>query len=228
MNRLALATASAALLLLTGALAHALAADAVETLRQAHAARATWGPGFRGFTAHARLQIDGHETEGRITVGPDFKTDYGDLDPEAVKILREDWESHIMHRRPGPLRESAVTWRDEKPHPMGRAVSLNDPLQSFYRVRDNQILQVNRTMGATRFTINVLDNWKSPAGYLPRVFTVGYYDRETGRLQASSTTRATWVMKDEQFLPKTLEVVSNGPDGQSITRLLLTDHRLTK
>lgn len=228
MNRLQFVAASAAVLLLTGAHSHALAADAVEALRQAHAARATWGPDFRGFTAHARLEIDGHETEGRITVGPDFKTDYGALDPEAVKILREDWESHTMHRRPGPLRDSGVEWRDDKPHPMGRAMSLNDPLQSFYRVRDNQILQVNRSMGKTRFTINVLENWKSPAGYLPRVFTVGYYDRDTGRLQASSTTRAGWLMKDETFLPESLEVVSNGPDGQSILRLVLTDHRLMK
>jgi len=64
-------------------------------------------------------------------------------------------------------------------------------------------------MGSLRFTTNVLENERTPADtFLPRAWTVSYYDRQSGALTRSSTTFATWGWVGQVFVPATLEVVS--------------------
>ena len=52
---------------------------------------------------------------------------------------------------------------DNKDHPLGRSLRvLNDEFHSSYRVRDRQIIVVNRQMKDSRFTISVLENLSIP------------------------------------------------------------------
>lgn len=202
-------------------------AEAVRVLDEAHRARANWKADFPGFTAEAVLQINGRTTKGKITVGPDFAIRYELGDPELQKAVHPSFASLIMHRRgSGAPPRYAATWRDSEAHPLGRAINLNDDLGSYYRVRDRQILQVNRRMGSQRFTNNVLENEETRLGFLPRVWTVAYYDNETNRLLRVSTTRVTWTWQGDVFLPASLETSNSHGEGTDYSSLTLTHHRL--
>jgi len=151
---------------------------------------------YGGRSAAVRRQGSaGHDYRGR-----EYKITYALGDPNTEKALEGSFGSLIMHRRGGNP-EYAANWRDSEVHPMGRAINLNDESESFYRVRDRQILQVNRIMGSLRFTTNVLENERTPADtFLPRAWTVSYYDRQSGALTRSSTTFATWGWVGQVFV----------------------------
>ncbi|MGV3722116.1 MAG: DUF3386 family protein [Actinomycetota bacterium] len=203
-------------------------AEAVSLLRAAHEARANWRPGFPGFTADAVYQLNGKEARGTITVKSDFTIEYGLGDKELETALRPSFASLIMHRRGGGAPEYQGTWRDEKPHLLGRAINLNDQLGSFYRIRDRQILEVNRVIGSQRFTNTVLENETTKLGFLPRAWSVAYYEKDSNKLLRTSTTQVSWAWKGDIFLPATLQTVVAHDEGTDVSRLELTNHRLLK
>lgn len=203
--------------------------EAVRVLREAHEARANWQPGFPGFTADAVYRLNGREAKGKITVKPDFSIEYQLGNKELETALRPSFGSLIMHRRgDGPTPEYAGTWRDETPHLLGRAINLNDELGSFYRIKDRQILEVNRVLGSQRFTNTVLENEKTKFGFLPRAWSVAYYEKDSDRLLRTSTTQVTWTWIGDVFLPATLQTVVAHDEGTEVSRLELSNHRLLK
>jgi hypothetical protein len=204
-------------------------AEAVTLLRTAHEARANWRPGFPGFTADAVYRANGKEARGTITVKSDFSIEYALGDKALETALRPSFASLIMHRRGGGgSPEYQGTWRDEKPHLLGRAINLNDELGSFYRIRDRQILEVNRVMGSQRFTNTVLENETTKLGFLPRAWSVAYYEKDNNKLLRTSTTQVTWTWKGDIFLPASLQTVVAHDEGTDVSRLELTNHRLLK
>jgi hypothetical protein len=204
-------------------------AGAVAVLREAHEARANWKAGFPGFTADAVYRLNGKEARGTITVKSDFSIEYALGDKELETALRPSFASLIMHRRGGGEAPNYQgTWRDTQPHLLGRAINLNDELGSFYRIRDRQIMEVNRVMGSQRFTNTVLENEATKLGFLPRAWSVAYYDRETSKLLRTSTTQVSWTWIGDVFLPATLQTVNAHDAGTDVSRLELTNHRLAK
>lgn len=205
--------------------------EAVRLLHEAHVARANYPAGFPGFTADAVFSANGRTARGKITVDRDFNITYALGDRDLENTLRPSFGSLIMHRRGGSEGEAPkypATWRDDETHPLGRAINLNDKYGSFYRVRDRQILQVNRSMGKQRFTTNVLENEETKHGFLPRSWTVAYYENDTNAMTRVSTTRVTWTWKGDLFLPATLDTVVAHGEGTDVTRLVLSNHRLLK
>lgn len=200
-------------------------AEAIRLLDEAHAARAHWGKDFPGFTADAVFSLNGQTARGKITVTRDYDIRYELGSKELETAIRPSFASLIMHRRGGNPTYQA-TWRDSETHPLGRAIDLNDELKSFYRVRDRQILQVNRRMGSQRFTNNVFENEETRFGFLPRFWNVAYYDNDTNALLRVSTTRVTWTWIGDVFLPASLETVNAHAEGTDVSRLQLSNHQL--
>lgn len=206
-------------------------AEAVRLLHEAHVARANYPADFPGFTADAVFSANGKTAKGKITVDREFNITYALGDKELENTLRPSFGSLIMHRRAGSeggAPEYPATWRDAQTHPLGRAINLNDKHGSFYRVRDRQIMQVNRNMGKQRFTTNVIENEETKHGFLPRSWTVAYYENDTNAMTRVSTTRVTWAWKGELFLPATLDTIVAHPEGTDVTKLVLSNFQLLK
>ena len=72
---------------------------------------------------------------------------------------------------------------DVADHPLGRAIRvLSDEFHSSYRIRDRQVIVVNREMKDIRFTITVMENEVNPEGkFLPACFVVNTWDTKTER-----------------------------------------------
>jgi hypothetical protein len=204
-------------------------ADAIKILKDAHEARAHWGKDFPGFTADAVYMWDGKQVKGTVTVDSQLNIKYDLGNKDAETSLRPSFGSLIMHRGGGDgAPDYPANWKDDQVHPLGRAINLNDQYGSWYRVKDRQILQVNRNMGSQRFTTNVLENESGRLGFLPRAWTVSYYDNSTNALLRSSTTHVTWKWVGEIFLPATVQTVNAHNETTEVTGLVLTNHRLLK
>jgi hypothetical protein len=201
--------------------------EVVKLLQDAHTARAAWDTKFPGFTADATYEYGGKVAKGTITVDKEFKITYALGDPEAEKLLQPGFGSLIMHRRGGNPTYFA-NWKDNLPNPLGRAISLNDEAESVYRIKDRQIMEVNRKMGTGRFTNVVLANEATPYHtFLPRAWTITYFDA-AGVMTRSATTQVTWGWIGEVFIPSTYQVVTATPGGVQVAHLRLTNQRLLK
>ena len=83
------------------------------------------------------------------------------LPDEAIqKWAQEQIGMIAVHRAPRKFEESdgkhRLTLEDGTDHPLGQRLNLHgDGMQSFYRIKDDRITQINRKMPHVAFTINV-------------------------------------------------------------------------
>ena len=122
-----------------------------------------------------------------------------------------------MHRLPPPSGDSAELARprlrfadQDNDHPLGRLVAVEGgQMASSYRIKDRQIMVVNRRMGKQNMTITVLDNETNPEGrFLPHSYVVHYWDAATGKLKSIETFQERWQRIGSWDLP-TLHSVQN-------------------
>jgi hypothetical protein len=190
------------------------AVSAVDLLEKARAGRSLWGDDFPGFTADLGISGDGQQLTGKLTIDAE-----GDVSVELSKSPLADWaeeqlHSLVQHRMPrGEVVQDKVTYSDDDTaHPLGRKIDLGDPnLQSAYRIKDDVIMEVNRSMGKQRFTISVLEIERNAENkYLPRAFTMNFFDSASGDLKMSLGYWNSWQRVGKFDLPKSiLEVAAH-------------------
>jgi hypothetical protein len=214
-------------------------ADAVARFEEALAARAAWKD-FPGFRAAITGNLDGRAFDGTVTIDAKGKVAFADSDPsreESVEPwVREQLESIVMHRlarpdatgeRPKPVLRFGETKDD---HPLGRLLVFDGGrFASSYRVKDKQIMVVNRQIGKENMTITVLDNDRNSDGlFLPRSYTVQYWDATTGALKRTETVQDRWQRLGTWDFPARHTVTTAAPAGLSVQSFTLTKHTLLK
>ncbi|HEY8503324.1 MAG TPA: DUF3386 family protein [Gemmataceae bacterium] len=227
-----------ALLLLAASPAFAGEADPAATrlLAEARAARAEWR-NFPGFTADVEVNEDGRLVRGTVRVAADGRVRFEGIDPGAHAWALRATRSLVAHRLP-QTREAPTPCRfadeGDADHPLGRKVLvLNDELHSSYRIRDEQILEVNRVMKDARFTITVLENRKTPEGkYLPCSYQVSYWDTEGKELTRAEGHVNTWERVGAFDLPAEIRVITAAKPGDvpplAARSITFRNHRLAE
>jgi len=195
---------------------------ATKLLADARAARAVWKD-FPGFTADLETNIDGKAVKGRVAV--DSKGDVALQLPEdgAAHWAKGTLASVVGHRLDdGGGSDTPCAFEDDNAdHPLGRAVHvLSDEFHSSYRIRDRQVIVVNREMKEARFSITVLENETNKEGkFLPACFVVNTWDK-AGALTSSEAHRQTWKRVGAFDLPESVLVATAGADGKQEARSL--------
>ena len=188
--------------------------DARALLRSTREHREAFSPRFGGFRAELRIRLDGKQHSGTLLFKPPRTIEVKVEDEDAHRSVQETLRSMIFHRMPPRKRDAA---HPQKPlslaaadsHRLGRKVYLGDRYESSYRIRDNQILEINRQMGDTRLVITVMENQFTPKGrHLPRHFFVTLFDMETGALKSASAYTDKYVEMEGNFLPKRRQITS--------------------
>jgi hypothetical protein len=95
-------------------------------------------------------------------------------------------------------------------------MTVGDRLHSTQRVKDGKLVQVNRTMGGKRFTIDVTEFEKTPNGRVyPSAFTVTWWDAASGnRTEKQVYSTQGFQEVDGQMFPKA-ERVASEKDGKT-------------
>lgn len=183
---------------------------ASKLLADARTARALWKD-FHGFKADIEINLDGKVSKGKVTVDSNGKAAYDGLSKEAEAWAKGIFGSIVGHRLDSTPRDTPCAFGDsETTHPMGRLIRvLNDEMHSGYRIRDEQILVVDRHVGGQKFTISVLENRKNAEGkYLPVSFVVDYWNPTSGELLRSDATYQSWKRVGSFDLPVVARIVT--------------------
>jgi hypothetical protein len=197
--------------------------------------RAQWHD-FPGFRAAITGQAEGRPFKGQVSVTAGGIVSVKVSDRTARPWIEEQLESIVLHRRAGPATSSGSrkqTFRfadEETEHPLGRLLLVEGGrFASSYRVKDRQILAVNRHVGKEVMTIFVLENEQNGDGlFLPRAFTVQYWDTATGELRRAETVQQRWQRVGRWDLPAGHTQTSSSAAGVAVRSFTLTGHELLK
>jgi hypothetical protein len=201
--------------------------EATRLLSEARANRALW-KAFPGFTADVEVNLDGKLRHGTVSISAQGKIKLENLDQPAEKWVRQVLALDVAHRLNADSEVTPCAFADDdRDNPLGRAiVLLGDGMGSMYRVRDKQIMVVNRTMDRLRFAITVLETSHNKEGkYLPSSFVVHYWDGEHGDLKKTESYTQTWRRVGNFDLPLTTRTISTSREI-SAKSMTLSNHRL--
>lgn len=202
-----------------------------ELLRQAFDKTARWPTGFKGFTADLTVNADGKEVKGSVTVKSGQDVNVVLDDPDLQKWATNTIAMIAVHRGPRTFEQSdgksVLTLEHGAAHPLGQAIHIHDSLKSYYRIKNDRITQINRTMGPMKFTINVEDSAVTPDNkYLTTRYTVYYFSAQDGRLTNVESFTDSHVRVGEADLPASRRIISAESGTVSVRILTFTNHRL--
>ncbi len=205
---------------------------ATKLLAEARAARASWKK-FPGFTAQLTVNVDGQSQTCSVKCDEEGHVKITGLKGEelhsAVKRQIHSLASHRLFRARDYATPCAFDG-EEKNHPLGRKIQvLNDELHSSYRIRDRQIVEVNRQMRGVRFTITVGRNsLNKEKQFLPANYVVNTWSLKTGALVSSQTFHHRWKRIGGFDLPTSIRLVTADSKGRlSCRELTFSKLRLT-
>lgn len=150
------------------------------------------------------------------------------LSDEAKAWVEDQVNSVLAHRRNGDFNKAdgrhpitfAANDKDDK-SPLGRRVELHDAMKSSYRIKNNQVVEVDRTMADDHFVITVLETTPTAKGkFLPRTFVVNYFDAKTGALKRSEMFTDEYQKVEEVWIPASRRIIV-AQNGEITTRLLI-------
>jgi Protein of unknown function (DUF3386) len=205
-----------------------------ELLRRAFDNTARWQKGFAGFTADLRVNVNGKETSGSVMVKSPREVSVQLGETDVQKWAQEQLSMIAVHRGPRTFEESDGKYSltmEEDGHPFGTKLTIHGS-NSFYRVKDHRITQINRTMahpGMTpfAFTINVEESTLTQdQKNLTTKYSVYYYSPTDGKLNNVESFTDTHVRIGSSDLPATRRIITY-ENGQVIVKsLMFTNHTL--
>lgn len=181
---------------------------------------------FSGVAVEIVLNDNGKIAKGSLVyeAGKGGELKIEGLDEDTKDWLKEQATSVVAHRRGGDLAKGdgrhPITFGEDDNSPVGRRVVLNDSMKSSYRIRNQQVVEVDRTMGDSHFTITVLETTPVAGGkFLPRHFTVTYFDAKTGALKRSEAFTDEYKQIDGVWFPASRRV-TRAENGKVATRVI--------
>lgn len=171
---------------------------------------------FPGFTADMIVTVQSKEQRCTIQVDSKGKVIIGDqLTGPIASWARRILTSAISHRmgNPAAMKTPCAFADEDTTHPLGRLVTvLNDELHSSYRIKDNQIMVVNRLQDGTKFSITVQENHKNEEGkFLPSAYAVNYWTKD-GAIEKSEAHTQGWVRVNGFDLPSLIRTITTTKD----------------
>ena len=210
-------------------------ADAVATFERAIASRAKWTD-FKGFTAQAAAYVDGRRSEGMIAVKADGDISFDDSkieDTAAREWIRDQLHSIVIHRVPssGIQSKPLLNFADQDTaHPFGRLLTFHGGrFASTYRIRDDEITVVNRSLGKENMSLQMLETERNAEQQiLPRAYQVQYRDAATGAITRVESFQTRWHRIGKFDLPESLTQSTSAAGGVSTRSLKLREFKLAK
>ncbi len=208
--------------------------QARDLLRRAFERTARWQKDFKGFTADLTVNVSGKETSGPVIVkGPrEVSVQLGD--DEIQKWVQEQLGMIAVHRGPRSFEESDGKYTltmEEDGHPFGTKLNIHGS-NSFYRIKDNRITQINRKMAHPgmnpfAFTINVEESAiTEDQKNLTTKYTVYYYSPTDGKLTHVESFTDTHVRVGSSDLPATRRIITYENGQVVVKNLTFKNHKL--
>ena len=195
-----------------------------DLLRRAFTKTSRWPEHFGGFEADLRINVNGEETTGKVTVKSSKEVEVSLPNEDLQQWAQGQISMIAAHRGPRNFEESDgkynLAFAGEENHPQGPRISLGDSMGSTYRIKDDRITQINRKMPHVAFTINVEDSvLTQDEKYLTTRYTVYYYSPKDGSLANVESFSDSHARVGNADLPATRRIISY-EKGATVTRTL--------
>lgn len=203
-----------------------------DLLRRAFEATARWPKDFQGFTADLTVNVNGKETNGSVIVKSPREVSVQLSDGDIQKWAQEQLGMIAVHRGPRSFDESDGKYTltmEEDGHPLGVKLTIHGS-NSYYRLKDNRITQINRKMAHPgmnpfAFTINVEESAVTKdQKNLTSKYTVYYYSPTDGTLTNVESFTDTHVRVGACDLPATRRIITYEGKQVVVKHLNFTNH----
>jgi hypothetical protein len=204
-------------------------------LRRAYEKTSRWGKEFPGFTADLIVNDNGKEVRGTVKIKSPKESEVSlETTPEQEGLLK--WAQNqigmmAVHRGSRPFEEAdgkySLTFGEEDNHPLGRQIIIHgDGMGSRYRIKEDRIQQISRSMGKMKFTINIEEAMTtSDQKFLTTKYVVFYFSPDGQPTQTESFTDRPHELKGV-YLPGYRRIISNDK-GEVVVRILeFKNHQL--
>jgi Protein of unknown function (DUF3386) len=203
-----------------------------DLLRRAFEATARWPKDFQGFTADLTVNVNGKETAGSVMVKGPREVSVQLSDGDIQKWAQEQLGMIAVHRGPRTFDESdgkyTLTMEEDR-HPLGVKLTIHGS-NSYYRLKDNRITQINRKMAHPgmnpfAFTINVEESAVTQdQKNLTTKYTVYYYSPTDGTLTNVESFTDIHVRVGACDLPATRRIITYEGNQVVVKHLTFTNH----
>lgn len=203
-------------------------------LRVAFENTARWQSDFKGFTADLTINVNGKESSGPVMVKGPREVSVQLPDADLQKWAQEQLGMIAVHRGPRSFEESDGKYTltmEEDGHPFGTKLIIHGS-NSFYRLKDGRITQINRKMAHPgmapfAFTINVEESSVTQdQKNLTTKYTVYYYSPQDGKLNNVESFTDSHVRIGASDLPATRRIISFENGEVIVKSLTFRNHKL--
>jgi hypothetical protein len=192
--------------------------SAGDLFRDAYEHRYTWDESFPGYQAEVSVRYEGQLYHGLVQVKPDFTTEVINIsNAEVNQLIDSQLQMSITHLRRVPFGDRhdqhsfELIGTDEAGAAQIR--QLGDDSRSSYKVKDQEIKQVNRTLGDLSVKVETLGSIKTPEGYLTTRFQVAFLNAETGEVLEEDDVRDFYEKVGSYYLLTNREIRFGSDEG---------------
>jgi Protein of unknown function (DUF3386) len=206
--------------------------NARELLHRAFDRTSRWRADFGGFTAALIAHDNGVEHHGTVKVTMPRSVEVTIAEPSLQQWAQQQLAMMVGHRSYRAFDQAdgkyVLTLEPEEAHPLGRLVYIHgDGMNSRYRIRDERICQIQRSMERVKFTINIEDTITTRDDkVLTTRFTVYYFAPSTGQLTQVESFADDYCEVGGIVLPKARRVTFADNGEASVRELILSAHVL--
>lgn len=187
----------------TNALAENISAD--KLFRDAYENRYTWNSQFPGYTAAINLKQGKEVHRGSVRVNPDLSVEVTGINNTDV---RETVEYRLQmintHRQRVPFevahKNSTFTFGTKDKTGVVEIIEQGETKAS-YRLLNQQVVQVNRSIGPHSFTVDTLDTQVTPEGYIGTHYRATAIQPQTKQVLGEEVSKDTYKNIGGYYLP---------------------------
>jgi len=180
--------------------------SANELFRNAYQNRYTWNSQFPGYTAVVELKQGKEDYRGHIRVNPNMEVEVtGIADEDARQEVENQLRMLIVHHQRVPFEvEHKNSTFQLGPTDRTGAVEIfehADKTEAHYKVFHQHLTQVNRLLGDTSVTVDVLDSEVTPEGYLATRYQTIFRQPQTQQILGEEKSEDTYEKIGGYYLP---------------------------
>lgn len=194
-------------------------------LKAASDARASFPENLLGFSADITADVEGRTVAGHFVYDREngLSMQFSGGDAKDQDWVKGQLRSLILHRSTVPFEKGdgayPITFTGSE-NALGTQVALADSMQSRYRIKGNEILEVDRAIGGGRLVVCVLDSLKTKQGRtLSTQLSVTQFNA-SGVLQSSQMITDQFVEQGDGVFPSVRRVLATTDKGAISTRVL--------
>jgi Protein of unknown function (DUF3386) len=192
--------------------------------RAAYENRYTWDEQFPGMAADFTLKLSGQTHTGKIEIRKDLSVSVETEDPKAQEWLTNQLRDVVTHRKRSSFETAHGKHNftiDGDIDETGAVPILvgGDAMGSHYKVRDQQVVYVARTMGPMSFAINHLAKLDTGSGYISTAYNAVFKNAKTGEVTRQSKFEDNFTQLAGYWVMSSQIVHSRIGDQSEVTEL---------